>query len=96
MSKQVIFSLLAKQELDAAVLYYDLEQQGLGERFKTEVRTAIDRIRTYPDAWTMIRPDIRKCILHKFPYSVLYALEGEQILIIAIAHHHRKPEYWSA
>ena len=39
---------IAQKELDDAVLYYELEQHGLGSRFKGAVRQSIDRIKKYP------------------------------------------------
>ncbi|MDI6740109.1 MAG: type II toxin-antitoxin system RelE/ParE family toxin [Candidatus Edwardsbacteria bacterium] len=90
----VIFSRYAKQELEDAVHYYELEYSGLGKRFKEEVRRTTLRIAEYPQAWSIERGDIRKCLLHKFPYKLLYSMEGNYILVIAVAHQHRKPDYW--
>jgi hypothetical protein len=59
------FSKIAKQELDDAVLYYELEYQGLGKRFKEEVRKSTIRISEYSEAWSIERGEIRKCTLHK-------------------------------
>ena len=84
----------AKAELDDAIDYYELQVVGLGDTFKTIAKSTIKRISTFPTAWTKIRPDVRRCIMHKFPYNVLYSIEEECILIIAIAHHHRNPNYW--
>jgi hypothetical protein len=75
---KVIFSKYAKQELDDATQYYEIEYQGLGKRFREEVRKAAKRISGYPEAWSVERGDVRKCILHKFPYKLLYSM-GELI-----------------
>lgn len=91
---KIIFSRLAKQELDDAISYYELEDTGLGRRFKQEVRKAALRIAAYPEAWSVERGEGRKCLLHKFPHKLLYSVEKDQILIIAVAHLHRKPDYW--
>lgn len=85
----------AKTELDDAVQYYELQVKDLGVTFKSIARSTVKRIATYPTAWTEIRPSIRRCIMHKFPYNVLYSIEDDSILIIAIAHHHRNPTYWT-
>jgi len=89
---RVIFSTLAKQELEDAARYYELE--GLGKRFKAEVKKAARRIARYPRAWSVERGEIRKCLLHKFPYKLLYSIEKDHIFIIAVAHLHRRPDYW--
>lgn len=91
---KVIFTKFAKLELEDATSFYELEYPGLGKRFKQEVKKSIKRILEYPKAWSIERSDIRKCLLHKFPYKILYSIEDDHILIIAIAHLHRKPDYW--
>ena len=91
---RVIFTRIAKQELEDAVRYYELEYSGLGRRFKEEVKKAALRIAEYPHAWSIERGDVRKCLLHKFPYKLMYSVEEDHILVIAVAHQHRKPDYW--
>ena len=91
---KVIFTELAKAELFDTAAYYELEYKGLGKQFKEEIKAAISRIIRFPTAWSIERSEVRKCILHKFPYKILYSIEKDHILIIAIAHQHRKPYYW--
>jgi len=91
---KVIFSSYAKRELDDATYYYEYELQDLGKLFRTEVRKAAKRIAAYPKSWTIEKGEVRKCLLHKFPYKLLYSIEKDHIFIIAVAHQHRKPDYW--
>lgn len=91
---KVIFTELARKELSDATEYYEIEQHGLGIRFNDEIQSAIARIVQYPQAWSIERGEIRKCLLHKFPYKILYSVETDHILVIAVAHQHRKPDYW--
>jgi plasmid stabilization system protein ParE len=91
---RVIFSKYARQELDDATHYYEIEYQGLGKRFRDEVQKAAKRISEYPEAWSVERGEVRKCILHKFPYKLLYSVESNHVFIIAVAHQHRRPDYW--
>ena len=91
---RVIFTRIARQELEDAVRYYELEYSGLGHRFKEEVRRAALRMAEHPQAWSIEQGDVRKCLLLKFPYKLMYSVEEDHILIIAVAHHHRKPAYW--
>ncbi len=92
---QVVYSKYAKQELLDAIDFYELEYFGLGKEFKAEIKQASSRMLKYPLAWSVERGDIRKCLLHKFPYKILYSVETDHIFIIAIAHQHRKPDYWA-
>jgi len=91
---RVAFTTYARLELQDAIAFYELELPGLGRQFKEEIRKAILRVVAYPDAWSIERGEVRKCILHRFPYKILYSVEIDHILIIAIAHQHRKPDYW--
>lgn len=90
----VIFDKLAKLELDNASQYYELQLPGLGIRFEEEVKRGIRRILEYPNAWKIEKGDIRRYVLHRFPYKILYSIEKTHIYIIAIAHGHRRPNYW--
>ncbi len=75
-------------------LFYELEIEGLGGKFKHEIQTSIKRISKYPEAWSIERNGIRRYIMHKFPYKIIYSIEKEHIYILALAHLHRKPHYW--
>ena len=91
---RVVFTKYAAQELEDAARYYEREFSGLGHRFKQEVRRASLRIAEYPLVWSTERGDVRKCLLHKFPYKLLYSIEPDHIVVIAVAHQHRRPDYW--
>jgi plasmid stabilization system protein ParE len=85
---------VAQLEFHDAIAYYENEQANLGIRFKTNIQEAIERIKISPKLYPVVGYDVRKCTLHKIPFNILYALKQDHILIIAIAHHHRKPDYW--
>jgi hypothetical protein len=91
---KIVFSELAIFELKDAADYYEMELIGLGNQFKKEVKKGILRIKDYPNAWPIEKGDIRRYILHKFPYKILYSIESDHILIVALAHQHQKPNYW--
>lgn len=92
---KVGFARLARDEYNDAILYYELQRPGLGKEFKSEVRLAIERMLRFPLGWPVERGEIRKCLLHRFPYKLLYAVEAERLLIVAVAHQHRQPDYWA-
>jgi len=91
---RVVFTRIATQELEDAVRFYELEYAGLGRSFKEEVKKAALRVAEYPKAWSIERGEVRKCLLHRFPYKLLYSVEEDHVLVIAIAHQHRNPDYW--
>ncbi len=91
---KVIFAPPVLLELSDAVAFYEMQHSGLGVRFKYEVRSAIGRIIEFPEAGPTAKGDVRKAFVRAFPYKVLYAHEGDRIVILAIAHQHRQPDYW--
>ncbi len=88
------FLQVAKRELDDAVDYYNREKPGLGYEFLWEIFFAIDRIKQFPQAWQTFYEDARRCIVRRFPYGIVYVQEKDVIVILAIAHLHRNPDYW--
>jgi hypothetical protein len=91
---EVKFVLPADEELDEAICYYNLQQTGLGDMFFDEVNKTLERIKEFPFAWTKIGSHTRRCLLNKFPYSLMYVVEEDVILIVAVAHQHREPSYY--
>ncbi|MBU1106849.1 MAG: type II toxin-antitoxin system RelE/ParE family toxin [Candidatus Riflebacteria bacterium] len=89
-----VFHPSAREELNKAVDYYDNCEIGLGYDFLEEVYAAIKRIQAYPEAWSPFSSRTRSCLTHRFPYSVVYLIKNNEIMIIAVAHSHQKPDYW--
>ena len=85
----------ASDDLEAGVSYYESENPGLGYRFTLEVRRLCRLIAKSPAGGFEVRPDVRRRILRRFPYSILYTVDDGEILIVAIAHQSRRPGYWS-
>ena len=88
------FSPEAKAEFSDGESYYERQVPGLGARFRADVRDALKRLRHWPLAAQIERGEIRRVILSRFPYKLLYSIETDCIYIIAVAHLHRAPEYW--
>ena len=63
-------------------------------QFIGELNAAIKRISAYPDSYMLIDSTIRRCLIKRFPCSILYGINVDMIVIIAVAHLHRKPNYW--
>lgn len=84
----------ADRELEDAADYYDRESPGLGSVFIDEVERAYSRIRSAPLAVEEVDPGIRKLVLARFPYNLIYEVEGATALVLAIAHQRKRPYYW--
>ena len=86
----------AREEASAAVAYYGGISQDLGVGFLAELENSIERILRMPEAWAKHIGDTRRCLLHRFPYGIVYQIESEEIQIVAVMHLHQKPGYWKA
>ena len=84
----------AQAELDDAIAWYAEQAPGLGDAFLIETLKTIKLIEQYPKAWHPLTQQIRRCRLRRFPYSVVYAQDGSDLLVVAVAHQHRKPGFW--
>lgn len=80
-------------EIEEAKEYYNLQQNNLGDTFKSDLKNSIENIEKFPNLYPNITDDIKRCILHRFPYSLFYTLKKDIILILSVAHQHRKPFY---
>ena len=84
----------AGAEFADAVAYYEDCEIGLGLDLSREVYAAIQNAVDYPAMWPEMDEYIRRCLVHRFPYGVLYSIEPHGIFILAVMHLHRDPDYW--
>ncbi len=88
------FAAAARQELNEAAIWLELQETGLGERFLLEVAQARRLILEHPNAWHPMGTTLRRCRLKRFRYGLIYRIKGDAIEIIAVAHDRQQPEYW--
>jgi toxin ParE1/3/4 len=84
----------ADEEFREAVRYYENQAPGVGLRFVAEVRRGVTLITENPFAAGAVGSGIRRKVLNHFPYSLFYAVESDLVVIVAVAHHKRRPSYW--
>ncbi len=84
----------ALAEYQHAAQYYAACQDDLDLRFINSIEYAIRRIVSHPEQHREIEADVRRCLTKVFPYAVLFTLEKDSILIVAVMHCHREPGYW--
>ena len=84
----------AEAEFAAAALFYESRVVGLGRSFSAEVQRIVSLIREYPDAGAPVRLPVRKTLVDRFPYAIVYRRDRESILVLAIAHQRQRPGYW--
>jgi len=90
----VSFDPLAAHEFEDAKSFYDRSLEGLGERFRMVVWNAISILEEFPQIGAEIRPGVRRMLLREFPYKLIYVVSEESLQVLAVAHAHRRPEYW--
>jgi plasmid stabilization system protein ParE len=88
------FHHLARRELIEAAEYYDRESPGLGVAFLDAVEASVSDILEHPEAGTPMHENVRRRLVQRFPYGLLYALEGDSVRVLAVAHLKRRPMYW--
>jgi toxin ParE1/3/4 len=84
----------AEAEYLEAVRHYSRIREELGLSFVTEVESAIERARRFPEAYGKVAPNIRHIGTRRFPYVIIYEALPDRIFIWAVAHTSREPGYW--
>jgi plasmid stabilization system protein ParE len=94
--KTVRFEDAADEELIDEVARYELRRDGLGTEFLVAVREAVSQIAENPRAWQASEygRDLRRFVMDRFPFTIVYTELADEILILAIAHTSREPGYW--
>lgn len=72
-------------------------EPGLGYQCAIEIVAAVERIKANPGIWPVLDDQVRCCLVHRFPYGVIYSVDEQksELLILAVMHLHRQPGYWS-
>ena len=89
----------ARQVIDDAYAWYEARRPGAGNAFLAELADALDMIERQPRAFPRVaRPrrarEVRKRVLQRFPYSVIYEVRGSDVFVLAVAHAKRRQYYW--
>jgi toxin ParE1/3/4 len=84
----------ARAEFIAALDYYEECAPGLGADFAIEVRSTIQQILSFPNAWPILEDNLRRSQTRRFPYGIIYSHDEGIIYILAVMHLHRDPNYW--
>jgi len=91
---KIIILQQAFKELNDAIAYYEGQQAELGRRLKDEVDQHINWILENSTVPQIRKGGYRRVNLKVFPYYIAYIIRENTLWIVAIAHGHRKPEYW--
>ena len=92
--RSVDFHPEAQNEFASAARFYEDRRQGLGLDFALTVQRTYERLLEFPDAGAPFGRRLRRALVPKFPYGLLYRVEPDRIYVIAVMHLHRRPGYW--
>lgn len=81
-------------EFEEATRYYADQEQGLGERFIQAIESGFATVCEDPWRPRVFEREVRRYLVHVFPYAILYTVEPDHVLIVAVMHCSREPGYW--
>lgn len=94
MNKKISFHPDVAEDIKGAYFWYEKQLQGLGDRFILELEDGYEGIINFPNSWANFQYGFKRYILNKFPFSIVYKISNNQIIVISIMHNSRKPNYW--
>jgi len=84
----------ADNEFQEQIRYFDDQVAGLGDKFIADLESTMISIREFPESGAPVSRNLRKRILRVFRHSVFYVNAPDEIIIVAVAPHRRRPGYW--
>jgi toxin ParE2 len=84
----------AQAEVDEAVAYFDGQREGLGDRFEQDLLHTLTFIAERPLIGKPLTKRVRKFRLRKFQYNLIFVIDDHEVIVVAVAHHRRRPGYW--
>jgi plasmid stabilization system protein ParE len=94
-SLRVVFHALAERELNQAAQFYESECPGLGAAFLDDVQRCTSLILDHLSAGQVLSGNVRRRLVRRFPYAVLYRILPDTVRILAIMNLRRRPDYWT-
>lgn len=90
---------VAEGEAASAALWYETRQSGLSDEFLREMQVSLDSIRMVPQSMPLLENyqgghELRRCRLRRFPWTIIFLCRPDELLVVAVAHTHRRPLYW--
>ena len=84
----------ADSEMMDSAVYYESQQKDLGKRFLSTVQDSLNHIQINPKLYPVVHLDVRRCLTKIFPFGVMFRIQPNQIVIMAVMNLHRDPDYW--
>lgn len=94
MTLRVAFRRAAQTEFEAAAVWYDSQQTGLGEEFILEIEQALASAAASPQRYPIVFGDIRRAVARRFPFAVYFRIRSDALIVLAVFHGRRNPAVW--
>ena len=94
MARELEYLSEALEEAEAAARWYAKRSPTAAAGFSDEIVAAESAIAQLPKAWPRFDHGTRRYLLRRYPFSIIYRVEVDRVLIVAVAHGHRRPGYW--
>ncbi len=94
MKKALIIRPEAEADVAEAYAWYEERVPGLGPNFLLRLDAALSSIQRDPKMYPIVHENVRRCLIHRFPYGIFYVFESNRIVILAVLHAKRDPRAW--
>lgn len=84
----------AEAEVAEAIAYFDAQRDGLGDRFEQDLIATVHAVTERPLSGKIVHGRVRKARFRTFRYNLIYIPDPDEVVIVAVAHHRRRPGYW--
>ncbi len=96
MLRPVVVQPQSDLDIQAAAVWYEDQQSGLGVRFLAELDLVFGRIEENPLQFPLLEGEVRRAILGRFPYGIYFLTESDELKVLAVLHLHPQPDVWKS
>ena len=91
MPAQIVFRRIAKREMDESIAWYENQRAQLGVELAVEINRTLQNISHSPKQFPLMRGEVRRALVRRFPYGVHYVIENDRVVVLAVYHVKRSP-----
>ena len=95
MIQRIILKPEARFDVAEAYDWYEQRDPGLGAEFMRAIDSCLQQIRRNPEMYPAVHKTARQALARRFPYSIFYLVEGENVYVLAVFHASRDPRSWA-
>lgn len=94
MKRTIIIRPEAEQDIREAYSWYETQMSGLGANFLLRIDAALSSVQRNPRQYPLIHQEVRRCLVRRFPYGILFLEEDKRVIVLAVFHAKRDPRSW--